>query len=97
MNINNNIPIDLGSIFSTAIKKIYCHSLAKNSDKSTTRYHHCYLNGETNTQIHTRSRNGKGYTILSDHKLEITKKLTRKFKIMQNDKKILDTHIFELV
>jgi hypothetical protein len=41
--------------------------------------------------------NGKEYTILSDQKLEITNKLTWKVKITQDDKKILDTHIFELV
>ena len=98
MNINNNIPIDPGSKFSPAIGKIYCHSLLENnSDKSTTIYHYCYLNGKTNAKVHARSRNGKEYTILSDQKLEITNKLTWKVKITQDDKKILDTHIFELV
>ena len=97
MNKSNNIPIDLRSKFSTAIGKIYYHSLLENnSDKSATIYHCCYLNEKTNAKIHARSRNGKGYTILSDQKLGKTKKLTQKFKITQNDKKILDTHIFEL-
>ena len=98
MNINNNIPIDLRSKFSTAIRKVYYHSiLENNSDKSATIYHYCFSNEKTNTKVNARSRNGKENTILSDQKLEITKKLTRKFKITQNDKKILDTHIFGLV
>ena len=98
MNISNNIPIDPGSKFSTAIGKNCCHSfLENNSDKSTTVYHYCYLNGETNAKVYARSRNGKEYTILSNQKLEITNQLTWKVKIKQDDKKILDTHIFELV
>ena len=98
MNISNNIPIDPGSKFSTAIGKIYCHSLLENnSDKSTTIYHYCCLDRKTNAKVYARSRNGKEYTILSNQKLEITNQLTWKVKIKQDDKKILDTHIFELV
>ena len=98
MNISNNIPIDPGSKFSTAIGKNYCHSLLENnSDKSATIYQYYCLDGETNTKVHSRSRNGKEYTILSNQKLEITNQLTWKVKIKQDDKKILDTHIFELV
>ena len=98
MNISNKIPIDPGSKFSTATGKACCHSLLENnSDKSTTIYHYCYLNGKTNAKVHARSRNGKEYTILSNQKLEITNQLTWKVKIKQDDKKILDTHIFELV
>tara|TARA_B110000014_G_scaffold7184_1_gene5209 strand:- start:171 stop:467 length:297 start_codon:yes stop_codon:yes gene_type:complete len=98
MNISNNISIDPGSKISAAIGKIYCHSnLENNSDKTATIYHYCYLNGKTNAKIHTLSRNGKEYTILSDQKLEITNRLTWKVKITDDNKKILDTHIFELV
>ena len=98
MNISNNIPIDPGSKFSTATRKICYHSFLKNnSDKSATIYQHYCLDGKTNAKVHSRSRNGKEYTILSNQKLEITNQLTWKVKIKQDDKKILDTHIFELV
>ena len=98
MNISNNIPIDPGSKFSTAIGKNYCHSLLENnSDKSATIYQHYCLDGETNAKVHARSRNGKEYTILSHKELKTTNKGTWKVKITHDDKKILDTHIFELV
>ena len=97
MNINNNIPIDPGSKFSPAIGKIYCHSLLENnSDKSATIYHYYYLNGETNVKVRACVGNGKEITILSDQELKTTNKGNWKVKITHVDKKILDTHIFEL-
>ena len=97
MNISNNIPIDPGSKFSTATGKACCHSpLENNSDKSTTIYHYCYLNGETNAKVRVRVGNGKEITILSDQELKTTNEGTWKVKITHDDKKILDTHIFEL-
>ena len=98
MNINNNIPIDLRSKFSTAIGKIYYHSLLENnSDKSAIIYHYCYLNGETNAKVRTCVGNGNDIHAISHRELETTNKLTWKVKITHDDKKILDTHIFELV
>ena len=98
MNISNKIPIDPGSKFSTATGKICCHSLLKNnSDKSATVYHYCYLNGETNAKVGARVGNGKEIPILSDQELKTTNEGTWKVKIMHDDKKILDTYIFELV
>ena len=97
MNISNNIPIDPGSKFSTATRKICYHSFLKNnSDKSATIYHYCYLNGETNVKVRARVENRKEITILSDQELKTTNKGTWKVKITHDDKKILDTHIFEL-
>ena len=97
MNISNNIPIDPGSKFSTATRKICYHSFLKNnSDKSATIYHYCYLNGETNVKVRARVENGKEITILSDQELKTTNKGTWKIKITHDDKNILDTHIFEL-
>ncbi len=97
MNINNNIPIDLRSKFSTAIGKIYYHSLLENnSDKSAIIYHYCYLNGETNTKVRACVGNGNDIHAISHRRLETTHKLTWKDKITHDDKKILDTHIFEL-
>ena len=98
MSISNNIPIDPRSKFSTATGKICCHSLLENnSDKSATVYHYCYLNRQTNAKVRARLGNGKEITILSDQELKTTNKGTRKVKITHDDKKILDTHIFELV
>ena len=97
MNISNKIPIDPGSKFSTATRKICYHSFLKNnSDKSATIYHYCYLNGETNVKVRARVENGKEITILSDQELKTTNKGTWKVNIMHDDKKILDPHIFEL-
>jgi len=97
MNISNNIPIDPGSKFSTATRKICYHSFLKNnSDKSATIYHYCYLNGETNVKVRARVENRKEITILSDQELKTTNKGNWKVKITHVDKKILDTHIFEL-
>ena len=97
MNISNNIPIDPGSKFSTAIGKNCCHSfLENNSDKSTTVYHYCYLNGETNAKVRARVGNRKEITILSHQELKMTNKGTWKVNITHDDKKILDPHIFEL-
>ena len=98
MNISNNIPIDPGSKFSTATGKICCHSLLKNnSDKSATVYHYCYLNGETNAKVRACVGNGNDIHAISHRELEITNKLTWKVKITDDNKKILDTRIFELV
>jgi hypothetical protein len=97
VNISNNIPIDPRSKFSTATGKICCHSLLENnSDKSNTVYHYCYLNRQTNAKVRARLGNRKEITILSDQELKTTNKGTRKVKITHDDKKILDTHIFEL-
>jgi hypothetical protein len=97
VNISNNIPIDPRSKFSTATGKICCHSLLENNgDKSDTVYHYCYLNRQTNEKVRARLGNGKEITILSDQELKTTNKGTRKVKITHDDKKILDTHIFEL-
>ena len=97
MNISNNIPIDPGSKFSTAIGKIFCHSLLKNnSDKSATVYHYCYLNGETNAKVRACVGNGNDIHAISYWELETTNKLTWEVQITHDDKKILDTHIFEL-
>jgi hypothetical protein len=97
VNISNNIPIDPRSKFSTATGKICCHSLLENNgDKSNTVYHYCYLNRQTNAKVRARLGNGKEITILSDQELKTTNKGTRKVKITHDDKKILDTHIFEL-
>jgi len=55
------------------------------------------LNGETNAKVGARVGNGKEIPILSDQELKTTNEGTWKVKIMHDDKKILDTHIFELV
>jgi hypothetical protein len=97
MNINNNIPIDLRSKFSTAIGKIYYHSLLENnSNKSAIVYHYCYLNGKKNTIVRTHVGNGNDIHAISHWDLETTHKLTWKVPITHDDKKILDTHNFEL-
>ena len=97
MNISNKIPIDPGSEFSTATGKICCHVFLKNnSEKSATLYHYCYLNRQTNAKVRARMENGKEITILSNQELKTTNKGTWKIKITHDDKKILDTHIFEL-
>ena len=97
MNISNKIPIDPGSKFSTATGKICCHSLLKNnSDKSATIYHYCYLNGETNAKVRACVGNGNDIHAISHWELETTNKLTWEVQITHDDKKILDTHIFEL-
>ena len=97
MNISNNIPVDPVSKFFIATGKICCHSLLKNhSDKSATVYHYRYLNGGTNAKVRARVGNGKEITILSHKEFKTTNKGTWKDKITHDDKKILDTHIFEL-
>jgi hypothetical protein len=54
------------------------------------------LNGETNVKVRARVENRKEITILSDQELKTTNKGNWKVKITHVDKKILDTHIFEL-
>jgi len=54
------------------------------------------LNGETNAKVRARVGNGKEITILSHKEFKTTNKGTWKDKITHDDKKILDTHIFEL-
>ena len=94
MNISNNIPIDPGSKFSTVIG---CYSLLEiNSDKSAIIYHYCYLNGETNAKVRACVGNGNDIHAISHRELETTNKLTWNVKFTYDDKKILDTHIFEL-
>jgi len=97
VNISNNIPVDPVSKFFIATGKICCHSLLKNhSDKSATVYHYRYLNGETNAKVRARVGNGNDIHAISHRRLETTHRLTWKDKITHDDKKILDTHIFEL-
>jgi len=97
MNIGNNISIDPGSKFSPAIGKIFSYSLLENnSDKSTTIYHYSYLNGKTNAKVRIRKENGEDIYALSNRELETINKVTWKVKITDKNKKILDTHIFEL-
>ena len=97
MNIRNNIPIDPGSNFSTEIGEIFSRSLLKNnSDKSAIVYHYRYLNGKKNTKVRARVGNGNDIHTISHRRLETTHKLTWKDKITHDNKKILDTHIFEL-
>jgi hypothetical protein len=98
MNIGNNIFIDPGSKFSPAIGKTCSYSLLENnSNKSTTIYHYCYLNGETNAKVRIRKENGEDIYAVSNRKLGTINKVTWKVKITDKNKKILDTHIFELV
>ena len=98
MNISNNIPIDPGSKFSTAIGKIYCHSLLENnSDKSATIYHNWYLNGDMKAKFRIRVRDGKDIPAVSYREVETSDKGTWKVEITDGYKKILDTIIFELV
>ena len=98
MNINNNIPIDPRSKFSTLIGELHCHSLLNNiSDKSGTVYKNCFLNGETKAKARIRVKKGKEITFLSHRELKTTNKVTWKVKITDDDKKILDARIFELV
>jgi hypothetical protein len=54
------------------------------------------LNVETNAKVRARVGNGKEITILSHKELKTTNKGTWKVEITHDDKKILDTHIFEL-
>ena len=97
MNISNNIPVDPVSKFFIATGKICCHSLLKNhSDKSATVYHYRYLNGETNAKVRTRVGNGNDIHAISHRDLETANKLTWKVSITHDNKKILDTHNFEL-
>lgn len=97
MNIGNNIPIDPGSKFPPEIGKIGSYSLLENnSDKSTTTYHYCYLNGKTNAKVRVRKENGEDIYALSNRELETINKVTWKVEITDKNKKILDTHIFEL-
>ena len=83
MNISNNIPIDPGSKFSTAIGKNCCHSLLENnSDKSATIYHYCYLNGETNAKVRARVEKWEGdYYSITPGNWKTTNKVTWKVKI----------------
>jgi hypothetical protein len=55
------------------------------------------LNRQTNAKVRARLGNGKEITILSDQELKTTNKVTWKVKITDDNKKILDTRIFELV
>jgi len=97
VNISNNIPVDPVSKFFIATGKICCHSLLKNhSDKSATVYHYCYLNGKKNTKVRTRVGNRNDIHAISHRDLETANKLTWKVPITHDNKKILDTHNFEL-
>ena len=97
MTISINTHFDPGSNFSTEIGEIFSRSLLKNnSDKSAIVYQYRYLNGETNAKVRARVGNGKEITILSHKEFKTTNKGTWKDKITHDDKKILDTHIFEL-
>ena len=55
------------------------------------------MNGETNAKVRACVGNGNDIHTISHRRLETTHKLTWKDKITHDDKKILDTHIFELV
>ena len=97
MTISTNTHFDPESNFSTEIGEIFSRSLLKNnSDKSAIVYHYCYLNGKKNTKVRTRVGNGKEITILSHKEFKTTNKGTWKVIITHDNKKILDTHNFEL-
>jgi len=97
VTISINTHFDPGSNFSTEIGEIFSRSLLKNnSDKSAIVYQFCYLNGKKNTIVHTRVGNGYDIHAISHWDLETTHKLTWKVPITHDDKKILDTHNFEL-
>ena len=49
------------------------------------------------TKVRVRMGNRKEITILSDQELKTTNKVTWKVKITDDDEKILDARIFELV
>ena len=49
------------------------------------------------TKVRVRMGSRKEITILSDQELKTTNKVTWKVKITDDDKKILDARIFELV
>ena len=97
MTISINTHFDPGSNFSTEIGEIFSRSLLKNnSDKSAIVYQFCYLNGKKNTKVRTRVGNGNDIHAKSHRDLETANKLTWKVKITHDNKKILDTHNFEL-
>ena len=97
MTISINTHFDPGSNFSTEIGEIFSRSLLKNnSDKSAIVYHYCYLNGKKNTKVRTRVGNGNDIHAISHRDLETANKLTWKVSITHDNKKILDTHNFEL-
>jgi len=96
--VKNNLPINPGRRFTTTIGKVYCHSLLNNnSGKHNDIYHIWYMNGQLKAKVRIRVRAGKEIPAISHRVVEGSDKGTWKVEITDNDKKILDTVIFEVV
>ena len=96
--VKNNQPLYAGRRFPTDIGRVYCHSLLNNnSGKHSDIYHIWYMNGELKSKVRIRVRDGEEIPAVSHREVEESDKGTWKVEIIDSDKKILDTIIFELV
>tara|TARA_B100000003_G_C10880068_1_gene350801 strand:+ start:68 stop:1102 length:1035 start_codon:yes stop_codon:yes gene_type:complete len=97
-NISNNKPYDSGTKFSTDIGRVYCHSLLDNNDeKSNAIYHNWYMNGQLKAKVRIRIKSGKNIPAISYRDIKNSDAGEWKVEIIDSDKKILETIIFELV
>ena len=97
-NISNNKPSDAGTKFSTDIGRVYCHSLLDNNDqKSNAVYHNWYMNGQLKAKVRIRIKSGKNIPAISYRDIQNSDAGEWKVEIIDSDKKILETIIFELV
>ena len=96
--VKNNLPINPKNRFTYDAGKVYCHSLLNNnSEKHIDIYHIWYMNGNLKAKVRIRVRAGKEIPAISHRIIENSDIGMWKIEITDNDKKILDTVIFEVV
>lgn len=96
--VKNNQPIGPGRKFSTGIGRVYCHSLLNNNTgKYNDIYHIWYMNGELKAKVRIRVRDGEEIPAVSHREVKPSDTGLWKVEITDNDKKILDTIVFEVV
>ena len=96
--VKNNQPIGPGRKFSTGIGRVYCHTLLNNNTgKYNDIYHIWYMNGELKAKVRIRVRDGEEIPAVSHREVQPSDTGLWKVEITDNDKKILDTIVFEVV
>ena len=96
--VKNNQPIGPGRKFSTGIGRVYCHTLLNNNTgKYNDIYHIWYMNGELKAKVRIRVRDGEEIPAVSHREVQPSDIGLWKVEITDNDKKILDTIVFEVV